>query len=106
MRKRVEMDRVISRRRLLSTAALGCAGLGFGVATAPKARAFTLEEPSQPVAAQYLAARAACSRGADAFHAQIIADVQAQLAGEHVPADQQQQIISGMTCPLCGCPLG
>jgi hypothetical protein len=32
--------------------------------------------------------------------------VQAQLAGEHIPADQQQQIISGMTCPLCGCPLG
>ena len=57
------MDRVISRRKLLSTAALGCAGLGLGIAAAPKARAFTLEEPSQPVAAQYLAARAACSRG-------------------------------------------
>jgi hypothetical protein len=100
------MNRVISRRKLLSTAALSCAGFGLGVAAAPKARAFTLEEPSQPVAAQYLAARAACSKGGDAFHAQIIADVQAQLSGEHVPADQQQRIISGMTCPLCGCPLG
>jgi hypothetical protein len=100
------MNRVISRRKLLSTAALGCAGFGLGVAAPPKARAFTLEEPSQPVAAQYLAARAACSRGGDAFHAQMISDVQAQLAREHVPADQQQQIISGMTCPLCGCPLG
>jgi len=100
------MGHVISRRKLLSTGAVGCVGLSFAVATAPKAGAFTLEEPSQPVAAQYLAARAACSRGRDAFHTQIIADVQAQLAGEHVPADQQQQIISGMTCPLCGCPLG
>lgn len=99
------MDSVITRRKLLSTAALGSAGLGLGVAAVPKARAFTLEEPSKPVAAQYLAARAACLRGGDAFHAQIIADVQAQLSGEHVPADQQQRIISGMTCPLCGCPL-
>jgi hypothetical protein len=80
--------------------------VGFGITAAPRARAFSLEEPSQPVAAQYLAARAACSKGGDAFHAQIIADVQAQLTGEHVPVDQQQRIISGMTCPLCGCPLG
>jgi hypothetical protein len=101
------MDRVISRRKLLSTAALGCVGVGIGAAVPPKARAFTLEEPSQPVAAQYLAARAACSRGgSDAFHGQIIADVRAQLAAEHVPADQQQRMISGMTCPLCGCSLG
>ena len=105
--ERFDMDSVITRRKLLSTAALGCAGLGLGVAAAPKARAFTLEEPSQPVAAQYLAARAACSRGGtDSLHAQIIADVQAQLSGEHVPADQQQRILAGMTCPLCGCPLG
>jgi hypothetical protein len=100
------MDSVITRRKLLSRAALGCAGVGLGIAATPKARAFSLEEPSQPVAAQYLAARAACSKGGDAFHAQIIADMQAQLSGQHVPADQQQQIISGMTCPLCGCPLG
>jgi hypothetical protein len=100
------MGRVISRRKVLSTAALSCASIGLGIAAVPKARAFTMEELPQPVAAQYLAARAACSRGADTFHAQIIADVQAQLAGEHIPADQQQQIISGMTCPLCGCPLG
>ena len=76
------MDSVITRRKLLSTAALGCAGLGFGVAGAEltPARAFTLEAPSQPLAAQYLAARAACSRGGTDFvHAQIIADVQAQL---------------------------
>lgn len=99
------MDRMISRRKLLSTAALGCAGVGFGLASPPRAGAFSLEEPSRPVAAQYLAARAACSKGGDAFHAQIIADVQAQLTGEHVPADQQQQMLSGMTCPLCGCPL-
>jgi hypothetical protein len=105
--KRDEMDSVITRRKLLSTAALGCAGLGLGVAGAPPARAFTLEAPSQPLAAQYLAARAACSRGGtDSLHAQIIADVQAQLSGEHVPADQQQRILAGMTCPLCGCPLG
>jgi hypothetical protein len=45
-------------------------------------------------------------RGGDAFHTQFIADVRAQLAGEHVPADQQQRIISAMTCPLCGCTLG
>lgn len=100
------MDRVISRRKLLSTAALGCAGVGLGVAAAPKAGAFSLEEPSQPVAAQYLAARNACSTGADAFHRQIIADVQAQLSQQRVPADQQQRIMSGITCPLCGCPLG
>ena len=101
------MDSVITRRKLLSTAALGCTGLGFGIAAAPKARAFALEEPSQPIAAQYLAARAVCSRGGNgSLHAQILADVRAQLAGEHVPADQQQRMLAGMTCPLCGCPLG
>ncbi len=100
------MDRAISRRKLLSTAALGCAGAGFGLAAAPRARAFSIEEPSRKVADQYLAARAACSKGVDGLHAQLIADVQAQLAGEHVPADQQERILSGMSCPLCGCPLG
>ena len=99
------MDRLISRRMLLSTAALGCAGVGVGL-SASKARAFSLEEPSRPLADQYLAARSACSGRGDASHSQIIADMRAQLAGAHVPAEQQQQIISGMTCPLCGCPLG
>jgi hypothetical protein len=45
----------------------------------------------------YLAAQAACSRD-DPSHAQIIADMRAQLAGEHLPADQQERIISGMAC--------
>jgi hypothetical protein len=101
------MDRIISRRELLSTAAFGCAGVVVGIASAtPKARAFTLEQASQPVAAQYLAAQAACSRDGDPYHAQIIADMRAQLAREHLSANQQERIISGMTCPLCGCRLG
>lgn len=100
------MDRAISRRKLLSTAALGCAGAGLGLTAAPRARAFSIEEPSQQVADQYLAARAACSTGGDAYHAQLIADVQTRLAGEHVPEDQRERILSGMSCPLCGCPLG
>jgi hypothetical protein len=45
------MDRIISRRELLSTAALGYAGVGVGIASAtPKACAFMLEEASQSVA--------------------------------------------------------
>lgn len=99
------MNRLISRRMLLSTVALGGTGLGFGL-SASKARAFSLEEPSRSLANQYLAARAACSARGDASHSQMIADLKAQLAGAHVSAEQQQRIISGATCPLCGCPLG
>lgn len=100
------MDSAVTRRTLLSTVALGCGGFGLGIVAAPAARAFSLESAPPSVDAQYLAARAACSRGGtDSLHTQIIADVQAQLSGEHVPAEQQQRIISGMTCPLCGCPL-
>ena len=99
------MDRVISRRKLLSATALGWAGVGAAIAAAPRARALTLEEPAQPVADQYLAARAACRQGGEVVHARIIAYVQAELARQHVPTDQRQRIISGMTCPLCSCPL-
>ncbi|MFO1113010.1 MAG: hypothetical protein U1E38_07375 [Rhodospirillales bacterium] len=99
------MNRLISRRMLLSTAALGSAGIGFGL-SASKAQAFSLEEPSRPLAEQYLAARSVCSGRGDASHSRMIADLRAQLAGAHVPAEQQQQIISGAICPFCGCPLG
>lgn len=99
------MNRLVSRRMLLSTVALGGAGMGLGL-SASKVRAFSLEEPSRPLADQYLAARSACAQKGDAAHSQMIADLRAQLAGAHVPAEQQQQIISGAACPLCGCPLG
>lgn len=91
---------------LLSSAALGCAGVGLGVLAAPKAQAFSLEEPSHPLASQYLAARTACAQGKGPFHTQMIADIERQLTEEHVPADQQERIIAGMKCPLCGCSLG
>lgn len=99
------MSRLISRRMLLSTVALGGAGVGLTLG-APKARAFSLEEPTRPLADQYLAARSACSARSDASHSQMIADLKAQLAGAHTSAEQQQRIISGVTCPFCGCPLG
>lgn len=98
------MNRLVSRRMLLSTVALGGAAVGIGL-SASKARAFSLEEPSRALADQYLAARSACSARGDASHSQRIAGLRAQLAAAHMPDDQQQQIIAGATCPLCGCPL-
>lgn len=99
------MDRVISRRTLLATTALGCAGAGLGLAV-PPAKAFSVDEGSAQLTAQYAAARAACARGGDVLHRQIAADVRAKLDAEHVPPERQQQLLSGMTCPLCGCSLG
>ncbi len=100
------MDRVISRRTLLTTTAMGCAGVGLGLAAAPAAGAFSIEEGSAQISAQYSAARAACTRGGDTLHRQLLADVRAKLDAEHVPVQRQQQLLSGMTCPLCGCSLG
>src|SRR5512132_2192757 len=71
---------VISRRRFLSCTILAFGGL---MASAPVARAFSIEEPAASLAGEYHAARAAaCSSATSAFHARVLADVRSALAGQ------------------------
>jgi hypothetical protein len=92
---------VISRRRLLCRAVAASGGL---IASASLARAFSVEEPAASLASEYHAARAAaCSSTTSAFHAQVLAEIRAALAGQQVPEAEQQKVLAQATCPLCGC---
>jgi hypothetical protein len=94
---------VISRRRFLSCTILASGGV---MASASVARAFSIEEPAASLAGEYHAARAAaCSSATSAFHAQVLADVRAALAGQQLPKAEQQQVLAQATCPICGCPV-
>lgn len=83
------------RRRVLG---LGI-GLGIGAA-AGSARAFQLQEMGPGTERVY---RAACE--APALHAQLLAEVDAQLAGRHLSAEEVQAIKASTRCPFCGCAL-
>jgi hypothetical protein len=94
---------VISRRRFLSYTILSSGGV---MASASAARAFSIEEPAASLAGEYHAARAAaCSSATSAFHAQVLAEVRAALAGQQLPEAEQQKVLAQATCPLCGCPV-
>jgi hypothetical protein len=97
------MIAVISRRRLLSCTIAASGGL---IASAPAARAFSIEEPAASLAGEYHAARAAaCLSATSAFHARVLADVRATLVGQRLPEAEQQKILAQTTCPICGCPV-
>ncbi|MCC6468241.1 MAG: hypothetical protein IT563_07965 [Alphaproteobacteria bacterium] len=86
----------IDRRRFL--------GLGVfaatGTATLHAAGAFQLQEMNVPTARAY---RLACE--APANHAQLLAEIDASLAGRTLTAEETQAIRAAARCPLCGCAL-
>ncbi len=86
------------RRRFLG---LGV-GLGAGLAAAGvgPARAFEIQDAPPATRELY---RLACE--APAKHVQLLAEIDAQLAGRHLSAQEIASIKAKTTCPLCGCAL-
>ncbi len=90
------MHRRIDRRRFLC---LGVAA-GAGLAAATRAQALTLEPMPDGVKRSYLAA---CE--APNLHQQLLAEIDAKLAGGGLTREQIVAIKTSNKCPLCGCPL-
>ena len=85
-----------SRRRFLASTALAT-----GAALLPAtASGFAIEPADAETSALYLNA---CSR--NAYHARLLADAKAALAGRASEAEIEQAVAL-VTCPLCGCPVG
>jgi hypothetical protein len=91
-----EFDR--ARRRFLGSTALAGIGVLFG---AKAARAFTEQKMDPAVHKAWLNA---CTGAADPYHAQLVAQTEAELKGRMSDAEIQQQI-AAMRCPICGCAL-
>lgn len=89
-----------SRRRFLATSALAGAAAGVGIPAA--AFGFSLEPADAETSALYLNA---CSAGQNTYHAQLLADAQAALAGKASP-EEIEKAVALVTCPICGCPVG
>lgn len=86
-----------TRRRFLRTTALA----GTAAAALPAAAfGFSLEPADAETSALYLNA---CSQ--NAYHAQILADAKAALAGK-ASAAEIETAVALVTCPVCGCPVG
>lgn len=85
-----------SRRRFLATSALA----GAGAAMPAAVFGFSLEPADAETSALYLNA---CSQ--NSYHAQLLADAKAALAGQASEADIEQAVAL-VTCPICGCPVG
>jgi len=87
---------MIGRRRLLGLGALAATGVAGGRA----ALGFQLQEMSAPTARAY---QLACE--APAKHAQLLAEIDAQLAGRVLGDGEIAAIKQAARCPLCGCAL-
>lgn len=86
---------MIERRRFLGLGVAAGAGLA-----ASAARAFQIQEMTPGTARTYLAA---CE--APSAHARLLAEIDAQLAGRTLSADEIARLKSEARCPLCGCAL-
>ena len=95
------MDRLLTRRRFLSTTALAGAGAVAALLLHRRALAFSAMPASAETQRLYLSA---CSAKDGAYHRQLVADVKAELNGRATDA-QIEAAIAAATCPLCGCPI-
>ena len=95
------MDRLITRRRLLSTTVLACAGAAAFVASTRLAHAFSTEIMSAETQRLYLSA---CTAKDGAYHRQLVAEVRQTLQNKVSEAEIEAAIASA-TCPVCGCPI-
>lgn len=89
---------MLNRRRFLSTASI----LGLAAAGGPAVRAFQLQDATPEQTSLYLSA--ACRQ--DAFHDQIIQELEAAFAGRPLTDAEKQEIKTTLTCPFCGCSFG
>lgn len=95
------MDRMITRRHLLSTTILACAGAAALVAMPRLAHALSLETMDPETERLY---RSACSAKDGAYHRQLVAEVRRTLENKVSEAEIEAAIASA-TCPVCGCPI-
>ncbi len=89
------MDRRIDRRRFLCLGVAAGAGLA-----AQRTNALTLEQMQDGMKRSYLAA---CE--SPNLHQQLLAEIDAKLAGGGLTREQIVAIKTSNKCPLCGCPL-
>jgi len=94
------MSKPLDRRRFLCFAASAGAGFAAAAAAAPRARALSLEPMPEGMKSSYLAA---CE--APSLHRQLLAEVDAELAGRGFTRDEIAAVRAAKTCPICGCPL-
>lgn len=86
----------LPRRRFLGLGTI----LAASTALATTARAFEIQEAPPATRELY---RLACE--APAKHVQLLAEIDAQLTGRNLSANEIQAIKAKATCPLCGCAL-
>jgi hypothetical protein len=92
----------LSRRRFLSTTALGGLGAGAALLAARQAAAFT----QKPMDAEThkLYANACSGEETKAYHQQLLDEAKAQLPSGISDAEVETAI-AALTCPICGCKL-
>ena len=95
------MDRLLTRRQLLSSTVLAGAGAAALIFSTRLADALSLETMNAETQRIYLSA---CSTRDGAYHRQLVAEVRERLHNK-VSEAQIEAAIAATTCPVCGCPI-
>jgi hypothetical protein len=95
------MDRMITRRQLLSTTILASTGAAALVAGTRLAHALSIETMNPGTQRLYLSA---CSAKDGTYHRQLVAEVRERLQNK-VSEAEIEAAIAASTCPVCGCPI-
>ncbi len=92
----------VSRRRFLSSTALGGLGAGAVLLAGKSAAAFT--EKPMDAETHKLYANACGGPDAKAYHQQLLVEAKAQLPSGTTDS-QIEAAMAALTCPICGCRL-
>lgn len=95
------MDRMMTRRQLLSTTILACSGAAALLASTRLAHALSIETMNPETQKLYLSA---CTARDGGYHKQLVAEVRQALQNRASEAEIEAAIASA-TCPICGCPI-
>ena len=95
------MDRLLTRRQLLSSTILAGVGAAALIACTRVAHALSLETMNAETQRIYLSA---CSTRDGTYHRQLVAEVRERLQNK-VSEAQIEAAIAATTCPVCGCPI-
>ncbi len=95
------MDRLITRRHLLSTTVVACAGATAVLAGSRRANALSVETMNPETQRLYLSA---CTAKDGTYHRQLVAEVREKLQNK-VSEAEIEAVIASATCPVCGCPI-
>jgi len=95
------MDRLLTRRQLLSSTILAGVGAAALIACTRVAHALSLETMNAETQRIYLSA---CSSRDGTYHRLLVAEVRERLQNK-VSEAQIEAAIAATTCPVCGCPI-